>query len=137
MKKIIAACGNDCASCPRYQAATAEQLGKTARLWQRIGYRDKIVANSEIKCRGCTPANWCRFKIAGCVFSHHIENCGQCAQYPCPQIQAAFAQTMAFEPKCAEVCTKEEYDSIKKAFFKKKDNLDAVAAGPKAQKKSD
>ena len=41
MKKIIAACGNDCAACPRYVAhpyeKTDEELRHTAELWMKIG----------------------------------------------------------------------------------------------------
>ena len=42
MKKIIAACGNDCAACPRYVAhpyeKMYEELRHTADLWMKIGY---------------------------------------------------------------------------------------------------
>ena len=51
-EKIIAACGNDCAACPRYTAypyeKTDEELHHTAELWMRIGYRDHVVTNEEI-----------------------------------------------------------------------------------------
>ena len=47
LEKIIAACGNDCAACPRYTAPpyekTEAQLRRTAELWQKIGYRDRVV----------------------------------------------------------------------------------------------
>jgi predicted acetyltransferase len=46
--KIIAACGNDCAACPRYTAypyeKTEEELHHTAELWMKIGYRDYVAA---------------------------------------------------------------------------------------------
>ena len=31
--------------------------------------------------------------------------------------------TASFEPKCREVCTEEEYKTLKKAFFEKDENL--------------
>lgn len=52
MERIIAACGNDCAACPRYVAhpykKTNEELRHTAELWMKIGYRDHLVTNEEI-----------------------------------------------------------------------------------------
>ena len=48
-EKIIAACGNDCAACPRYikhpYEKTDEELRHTAELWMKIGYRDHIVTS--------------------------------------------------------------------------------------------
>lgn len=48
-EKIIAACGNDCAVCPRYNVPpytkTAEELHHTAELWYKIGYRDHVVTS--------------------------------------------------------------------------------------------
>ena len=41
MEKIIAACGNDCAACPRYvkhpYEKTADELRNTAELWMNAG----------------------------------------------------------------------------------------------------
>ena len=52
MGKRIAACGNDCAACPRYTMhpyeKTGEELRHTAELWLKIGYRDHLVTNDEI-----------------------------------------------------------------------------------------
>ncbi len=51
IEKIIAACGNDCAACPRYVGhpyeKTGEELRRTAELWMKIGYRDHLVTNEE------------------------------------------------------------------------------------------
>lgn len=56
-EKLLAACGNDCAACPRYvkppYEKTEAQLRHTAELWYRIGYRDHVVTN---RCQAvCTP----------------------------------------------------------------------------------
>ncbi len=124
MKPIIAACGNDCSICPRHIPRTNEELHNTAELWYKIGYRDKVVTNDEIKCEGCTTKNWCRYKIIQCVSDRNILNCGQCEAYPCENIKDAFEKTMLFEPDCKRCCTSEEYEIMKKAFFQKKENLD-------------
>ena len=131
--KIIAACGNDCAACPRYVAhpyeKTDEELARTAELWMKIGYRDHIVSNEEISCTGCKPENWCRYRIVKCCAERNVANCGACEEYPCAQVKDCFAVTKSFEPQCREVCTKKEYEQLKKAFFEKEKNLDPYRSG--------
>ena len=125
--KIIAACGNDCASCPRYNAPgfekTPEQLHDTALLWQKIGYRETVVPNEEISCQGCRPENWCRYNIAACVSSREIRNCGECDLFPCDNFKSCLEVTKSFEPACRKACTDEEYAVLSKAFFQKEENL--------------
>jgi len=130
MDKIIAACGNDCSVCPRYNKAPyekiSEELAATAELWYKIGYRDHVVTNEEISCMGCTEDNWCRYKVVKCVKEKGINNCGECKLYPCPNIKECFEVTKSFEPMCRKVCTPEEYKIMEKAFFQKESNLKAA-----------
>ena len=127
MEKIIAACGNDCAACPRYVAhpyeKTSEELRHTAELWMKIGYRDHIVTNEEISCTGCKPENWCRYQVVKCCEDRGIKTCAECREYPCANMKECFEITKSFEPKCLEVCKEEEYQQLKKAFFEKESNL--------------
>ena len=127
METVIAACGNDCAACPRYTAhpyeKTDEELRHTAQLWMKIGYRDHIVSNEEIACHGCRPENWCRYRIIKCCEDRGIKNCGECSGYPCDTIKECFAVTKSFEPMCRQVCTDDEYKRLEKAFFEKEKNL--------------
>ena len=126
--QIIAACGNDCAACPRYTKhpyeKTEEQLAHAAELWYRIGYRDHIVSIDEVSCTGCTKDSWCRFNVIRCVSEKGIQNCSACESYPCETILECFETTMVFEPACRKACTDEEYEIIRKAFFEKKKNLE-------------
>ena len=126
MEKIIAACGNDCAACPRYvkhpYEKTADELRYTAELWMKIGYRDHIVTNEEISCLGCRPENWCRYRIIKCCADKGISACASCREYPCDNLRECYEVTKSFEPKCREVCTDEEYRRLKKAFFEKERN---------------
>ncbi len=124
---ILSACGNDCAACPRYTAApyekTPEQLRRTARLWTAIGYRDHIVSNEEIACHGCTPENWCRYRVASCCAEKSIPNCGRCPAFPCPTLEECFAVTASFARRCRAACTPDELARLTRAFFQKRDNL--------------
>ena len=126
-EKIIAACGNDCAACPRYTAypyeKTDEELHHTAELWMRIGYRDHVVTNEEIACHGCKPENWCRYRVIKCCVDRGIKTCGACFEYPCDNIKECFEVTKSFESMCRQVCTDDEYMRVEKAFFEKEKNL--------------
>ena len=130
LERIIAACGNDCSACPRYAAhpyeKTEEELQHTAELWMKIGYRDHIVTNEEISCTGCKPENWCRYHVIGCCREKGISRCSQCECYPCTNMKECFEVTKSFEPKCRQVCTDEDYNRLKKAFFEKEQNLTAL-----------
>ena len=129
-ERIIAACGNDCSACPRYAAPpftkTEDELHHTADLWMRIGYRDRVVTNQEITCMGCRPENWCRYRVVKCCVDRGIRTCAECPEYPCENMKACFEVTGSFEPKCREVCTEEEYEQLKKAFFEKEKNLSII-----------
>ncbi len=126
---IIAACGNNCAACPRYTEhpfeKTDDKLRHTAELWMKIGYRDHIVTNEEIACNGCKIENWCRYRVIKCCVERGIETCAECGEYPCDNMKECFEVTKSFEPACRRVCTDEEYAQLKKAFFEKEKNLAA------------
>lgn len=129
-KQIIAACGNDCAMCPRYTAPpfekTEAELRRTAELWQRIGYRDRVVSVQEISCGGCGPNNWCRYNVIQCAAARKVATCGDCAEYPCDLIRACFEATQAFEPHCRKACADAEYEALRRAFYEKRENLDRI-----------
>ena len=130
-RKIIAACGNDCAACPRYTDHPYEksdaQLRRTAELWKTIGYRDRVVTNEEIACPGCRAENWCRYNIVRCCRKQGFETCASCPAYPCDVLAECFEKTQSFEAMCRNACTDEEYKQMKTAFFEKKENLGAQA----------
>lgn len=126
MDKIIAACGNNCSICPRHLPKTEKELLQTSELWYKIGYRDQIVPTTEISCSGCSPDNWCRYKIIACTVKKGVSTCGECPEYVCEKIQECFDVTESFRPTCKKICNKEEYEVLVKAFFHKKRNLDSI-----------
>ena len=126
-EKIIAACGNDCGACPRHLPKTEEALRRTAELWMRIGYRDRVVSAEEMACSGCRPENWCRYGMVGCAAGRGVAHCGRCPEYPCPKIEACFRATGAFRPGCEAACTPEELEALQRAFFEKRENLEGDA----------
>jgi len=121
MDQIIAACGNDCAACPRHLPRAEAELRRTAELWRNIGYRDRVVSNEEIACCGCSTDNWCRYGIVKCAAAHGTVNCGVCPGYPCPKIEDCFQATERFRPAA---CQTAAWDDLRRAFFEKRENLE-------------
>lgn len=63
MEEKITLCGDNCIACPRYNAHSKEELEQVAKLWYRVGWRDRIVSADEIACGGCSfissvPMDW-------------------------------------------------------------------------------
>ncbi len=122
MEKITL-CGDDCLKCPRYLAETEDELSKTAELWYRIGWRDKIIGNEEIRCTGCSSHKKCTYDLVECTKSHGIKKCSLCIEFPCEKINEMLRRSSEYEKKCREVCSSDEYMSLKSAFFNKEENL--------------
>ena len=92
----IGYCGDNCSSCPRYTATLAndtEKLKEAVLMWKRVGWRDTILSNDEIKCTGCKTVTWCRYyDIRECAIDKKLNNCGECDQYSCNRIKDVFKQ---------------------------------------------
>lgn len=123
MKEKITLCGDNCIYCPRYNAKSEEELRKVAELWYRIGFRDKIVSNDEIKCDGCSSHKKCTYNLVECTHNHNAEKCNMCNEFPCDKINDMLIRSLEYQKKCREVCLEEEYRTLEKAFFDKENNL--------------
>ncbi len=119
----ITLCGDDCRKCPRFLAKTESELLKTAELWHRIGWRDTVVPAEEMKCSGCSPQKKCGYGLAECVKSRGIEKCSECPDFPCEKIEEMLKRSDFYMEKCKSVCDDNEYMSLEKAFFHKRENL--------------
>lgn len=109
--------------CPRYHARSDEELHRVAELWYRVGWRDHIISNEEIKCQGCSSHKSCTYHLVECIREHNVEKCNQCTEFPCKKINDMLERSKAYEKKCKEVCSDEEYNKLEKAFFDKENNL--------------
>ena len=61
-----------------------------------------------------------------CCEERGVKTCAECVEYLCENIKECFEVTRSFEPKCREVCTEDEYERLKKAFFEKEKNLSEI-----------
>lgn len=118
-------CGDDCAVCPRFLASTEEELHETAEFWHRVGWRDRVVTNEEIRCRGCGTRGSCAFMILPCMREKGVEDCKNCGEYPCGKITDMLRGSDIKEKQCAACCDDpKEWAMLKRAFYEKKKNLD-------------
>ena len=92
-----------------------------------------IIEYFAINARGLCFGS-CRYGINKCASQKGVENCGECDNYPCEKIKAAFEGTQAYADRCKEICTAEEYMILDKAFFSKKQRLDEVNMQCKKQR---
>lgn len=126
----IGYCGDDCELCPRYIATKSndvEKLKKAAVLWEKVGLNDKIVTPEEIICNGCASLEQCHYNdIRECAKDKEISNCGKCNDYSCDKINEVFNRTAFYSKQCKKMCDIKDYECLHKAFFSKKDRLDAI-----------
>ncbi len=119
----ITLCGDNCLKCPRYLSKTDKELQRTAEIWYKVGWRDSIVSNEEIQCKGCSSHKTCTYKLVECVMEKGVEKCNQCREFPCKKIEEMLKRSAFYREKCRHVCTNEEFRLMEEAFFRKEENL--------------
>lgn len=124
MEEKITLCGDNCLECPRYNAHSEDELRKVAELYYRVGWRDTVVSNEEIKCTGCDSHKHCTYQLVDCIKEHNVKKCNQCSNYPCEKIQQMLQRSAEYKARCQKLCTAEEYAVLEKAFFEKERNLE-------------
>jgi hypothetical protein len=127
---FIGVCGDNCSYCPRYVAAqngSVNELEKVKQLWVRLGLRDPAFHARDLACYGCKPENRCAYpELRACAHEKGIDNCGLCEKYPCELTNDAFERTEELRSRAIRICTSQEIDTLCKAFFSKKENLDRI-----------
>ena len=126
---MIGICGDKCNCCPRYiatQDGSIQDLEKVKELWVRLGLRDSNFLAQDMACEGCLPENKCAYiDLRSCPNLKSCENCGLCIEYPCKLIKRAF-ESEKLEIQAQKVCTQEEMEILRKAFFSKKEYFDHI-----------
>ena len=124
-------CGDDCDHCPRHLATVdgrPEALERVRSLWVQLGFRDASVTAESLRCRGCHPDNACPYPAQlACAMNRQLSNCGQCSDYPCALVEAAFAHSEAVARRCRAASSPDDWPALEAAFFRKRENLDRVA----------
>lgn len=125
---LYSVCGDDCAVCPRYLAKTEEELHQTAVFWYRVGWRDRVVSNEEIRCRGCGSRKTCAFMLLPCALERGLSGCMECSERPCGKIAAMLKKSAEKEGQCRRACENDAmFAMLKRAFYEKEKNLQFMA----------
>ena len=123
-RPVYSVCGDDCAVCPRYLAKTDEELHRTALFWYQVGWRDRVVSNDEIRCRGCGTRQSCAFMLLPCLQEKGLDQCSECNEHPCDKIRRTLAQSAEKEAQCRKACPNDRmFAMLKRAFYEKEKNL--------------
>lgn len=123
LEEKITLCGDNCLTCPRYNAHTDKELKYVAKLWFKIGWRDKIISTDEIKCSGCSAHKSCTYGLVDCTRKHGVEKCNQCKEFSCDKITDMLSRSKFYQERCKTICTAQEYQTLKDSFFNKEENL--------------
>ena len=96
-------------------------------MWERVGWRNRVLSPEEIKCGGCKTVKWCRYnEIRECAIKKQIDNCGECNKYPCGKLNVVFEKTVKYMEECKILFSEKDFHVLSKAFFTKKENLDQI-----------
>ncbi len=129
----LGVCGDRCDVCPRYLATANDDPALFERIrtvYVKVGLRKNGASLDSLKCRGCSPENMCAYSfVRDCAIGRKIQNCGECSDYPCEKIKEVFRKTEDARKLFERCCTREEFAFFEKAFFRKKEHLDAGALG--------
>jgi hypothetical protein len=134
----IGCCGDDCNICPRYlatQSGDEKRLEEVAVLWKTVGWWQGKESLKQLTCNGCASITHCDLGIKDCVLEKHIENCGQCPEYPCTRLLAIFEQNKKEKEICQARFFARDYQIFLGAFFSKKERLDKINEKYFAKKK--
>ena len=123
MKRKNAPCGNNCNACPKKKASDKEEYLRLVKLWHKVGFSDRPLPISEMSCKGCSVEKNCRYEVSACADEHRVDICSECKEFPCVKVGNMLLKTKEFAQKAKMVCTEEEYDSLRVAFFNKAKNL--------------
>ncbi len=136
---LIGICGDNCHFCPRYvatQNGSATELEKVKELWVKLGLRDSAFPAQEMACYGCKPENKCAYsEIRTCANERDFDNCGLCDAYPCGLTNTALERSEELRSRATVVCTPMEMETLRKAFFSKRQNLDEIHLRTKKERR--
>jgi hypothetical protein len=115
MAEILAYCGLICQTCPIYLATRQENKEEQARMRSEISqllraYYGLNYGPEEITdCDGCRTEGGRLFPacencfIRKCAKERGLENCADCAEYPCSQLEAFFKSELNAKTRLDEI----------------------------------
>ena len=95
-KRLIGACGLNCAACGIYQAHTGKDVERQRRIAEDIFGKDTEVLPERIACEGCSgnlDVHWSsECEIMLCAHEKDLIACSQCNEFQCPKLDAFYSK---------------------------------------------
>ena len=88
-----------------------------AKLWYKVGFRNKIVSSEEISCKGCSPEKECSYNLIECIKNNKVQKCNECKNFPCDKINQMLERSKEHQIRCAQKKNMKNYTML---FLKKK-----------------
>lgn len=125
----MAPCGVDCNSCPRYLAKNEDnekRLKEVAEMWRMVGWGNVEEAPEGVTCDGCESIQVCGLGFTECVREKHINNCGECPDYPCERMLKRLDRNVEEARISRENFPERDRGLYQRAFWDKKKRLDEI-----------
>lgn len=98
MKSEMAYCGFLCHKCPIFIATMTNNLKEKRKLARIFSFPDRQLTTKEVECYGCKQVgkkilkgcDTCEKRL--CAIKKKLDNCGQCASYPCRKLDYLLTQ---------------------------------------------
>lgn len=95
-KRLIGACGINCARCGIYQAYTEKDEERQRRIAEDIFGEDTEVFPEQITCEGCggrLDVHWSQeCEIMRCAHEKGLIACSQCQAFPCKELETFYSK---------------------------------------------
>jgi len=95
-KKLIGACGINCAKCDIYQAYVKRDVEAQRMIAKRIFGENTDIGPEKITCDGCggrLDIHWSGdCKIMRCAHGRKLVACSQCSEFPYPDLKAFYVK---------------------------------------------
>jgi hypothetical protein len=95
-KKLIGACGINCARCGIYQAYTEKDVERQRRIAEDIFGKDTEILPEQITCEGCggkLDIHWSSgCEIMLCAHEKDMISCSQCNEFQCPKLGTFYSK---------------------------------------------
>ena len=95
-KRLIGACGINCAKCGIYQAYKEKDVESQRRIAEDIFGEDSEVLPEQIACDGCggrLDVHWSsECEMMRCAHERGLVACSRCNEFICPELKAFYSK---------------------------------------------
>jgi len=95
-RKLVGACGLNCAACNIYQAYAKKDVEAQKRIAKSLFGENTDIEPEKITCDGChgrLDVHWSPdCKILQCAQEKELTACSQCSEFPCQNLKAFYSK---------------------------------------------